>query len=434
MPSGSSCSSADRAVAVQQRLQRRALEVLEQQMRERAVGRRRRSRARRRGGRSAPAARPRGRGRAARAGSLGLVGPQHLRHEHGEPVVVPHEEDLEALPAADAGAGRCARGRSRRPRRAPTSAASGVRAPTAAARPPSTCPPTVSRPGRGAISLRRRRPRRRPRPARPSSWPAWRRAGRRPCSALSGGAGAIQSSARRARARATAATAASDLVERPLDRPRARGRRSSARKARAMRWWSGRVEGGGVAHENGLGAWFPAKRASQSRRFGARGAPAPAESCARSGADRGERALEALGEPDLRLPAQDLARQRGIDGAADRPRRGAPGRARARTGAVAERAQRVRELDHGRLGARSRRCKRPSQSEAAAARLARHDVADVDVVARLQAVAERDRRAALERACRRRSPPRRPRRAGPGAGRRRSRSAARPPRARSSRP
>ena len=47
------------------------------------------------------ARRPRGRGRAARPGRVAWSGPQHLGHQHGEPVVVPDEEDLVAPPAAE---------------------------------------------------------------------------------------------------------------------------------------------------------------------------------------------------------------------------------------------------------------------------------------------------------------------------------------------
>src|SRR5215204_3853240 len=69
-----------------------------------------------------------------------------------------------------------------------------------------------------------------------------------------------------------------------------------------------------------------------------------------SGADAGERQLEALGERHARLPAQHLARQGGVDGAAD-DLAGAFGRVLELERPVAERAQGIREPDHRRLRA-----------------------------------------------------------------------------------
>ena len=91
--------------------------------------------------------------------------------------------------------------------------------------------------------------------------------------------------------------------------------------------------------------------------------------------------------------------------------------------------ERLDDVEHARLHA-APDVERAGHVGLGRAQVGVHHVADVDVVARLLAVAE-DRRAGRPRAaCRRRSRSRRPRRAGPGAARRRCRSAARPSTAR----
>ena len=83
----------------------------------------RRSRARPPGARAAASSSRLAAELAHRGRLLGQVGPQHLGHQHGQPVVVPHEEDLEAAARRPGAAAPCARRRSRRPPRAPRSAA-----------------------------------------------------------------------------------------------------------------------------------------------------------------------------------------------------------------------------------------------------------------------------------------------------------------------
>ena len=99
--------------------------------------------------------------------------------------------------------------------------------------------------------------------------------------------------------------------------------------------------------------------------------------------------------PTPRLPAQHLARQRGSTAL----RMTSPGRSGACSSSKARRRRRARAA---RPPARPRwsrsrcRCCRRPPSPSGGGEVGGDDVADVDVVARLQAVAERDRRAALD--------------------------------------
>ena len=142
-------------------------------------------------------------------------------------------------------------------------------------------------------------------------------------------------------------------------------------------------------------------------------------------AQRVERALEPLGELDLRAPAQLAAARARRRARCAAPRPAARARCSAekpsslRPSSASTRSSTLTCLPRPMLNA-------PVTSDSAASRLAAHHVADVDVVAGLQAVAEHRRRSRPPAACRRRSRSRRPRRAGPGAGRRRCRSAATP--------
>ena len=90
----------ERAVRLQQLRERRPLEVLEQEVREAPVRRRaepaHHDRVGQPGEQVRLVAQVGERRRRAR-----LVGPQHLRHQHGQPVLVPHEQRLVAAPAAD---------------------------------------------------------------------------------------------------------------------------------------------------------------------------------------------------------------------------------------------------------------------------------------------------------------------------------------------
>ncbi len=177
---------ADGAVALEQRLQGRALQVLEQQVGEGPVG----------GGRERAHHHrvPEALQHVALAAEVaqrhrigGLVGPQHLGDQHGQPVVVPHEEHLVAPPAADAAQHGAAGGDRVALAEPPRGARAGRLLPRWRLRDRRLRGRSLLRrfiarmatpPGVRHVTRRRRRPRRRP--ARPWSCRAWRPAGRRP--------------------------------------------------------------------------------------------------------------------------------------------------------------------------------------------------------------------------------------------------------------
>ena len=176
---------------------------------------------------------------AQRARVARLVGPQHLRHQHGEPVVVPDEEDLVAPPAAElaqhGAAGRDlvalveAPGRPRAARALPRRRLGDGRAGASA------------RPSTGAGCRRRRRPAERAGALAAAS----RRAGRRRPArrgarggAASASTTAAASGERRARRRA--------LIGGGADRRRAPGRRGR-----------GAVDGVAAAVVGGVGGTSP---------------------------------------------------------------------------------------------------------------------------------------------------------------------------------
>ena len=134
--------------------------------------------------------------------------------------------------------------------------------------------------------------------------------------------------------------------------------------------------------------------------------------------DRAERRHEARVQRRARLPAEQLRRAAAGPGRSGGPRPAAPARSAGAAGAPPRGPARSPHAPSPRCSGRSTRLRARGDERL-------DDVADVDEVARLAAVAEDGRRRRPSAAARRTARSRRPRPAGPGAGRRRSRAARR---------